>query len=419
MPGQPRHVHMLSMHTSPLAQPGVGDAGGMNVYVAHLAAKLAEHGIPVTLWAARLHESEPPRRRLAERLEVRHVALPGTSHLDKTQLRHHVGAFADAVVAGAGDGPGQVVHAHYWLSAMAGAEVADRLAAPLVTSLHTSALVKNLHASAGEAPEPDVRIAGERVVVSASDALVVNTPTEARQLHELYGAPADRLHVITPGIDPHIHHPPRHDRRDIRPGGVMPSGAPVEILMAARLQPLKGPDLLIEAMRLLAPDRLPVHLTIVGDGDPDYLARLRAMVAHHGLGASIGFLPAVPGPVLADRMRAADIVAVPSSSETFGLVALEAQACATPVVASRIDGLADAVRDRRTGVLVADRTPRAWADALRALVVDPVRRRALGRAGALRAAGMTWAVTADRVAAVYSSVLRHGHRVPTCAATCC
>ncbi|WOP17769.1 glycosyltransferase [Raineyella sp. LH-20] len=408
MPGPPRHVHLLSMHTSPLAQPGVGDAGGMNVYVAHLAAELAAGGIPVTLWAARLSETDPPRRRLADRLEVRHVTLPGLADPDKNQLRHHVGAFADAIVAGAGDGSGQVVHAHYWLSAVAGAAVADRLGVPLVTSLHTSALVKNLHASVGETPEPDFRIAGERYVVGASDALVVNTPTEARQLHELYRAPVESLHVITPGIDPHIHHPAREDPRDAVDAAAA-ADARVEILMAARLQPLKGPELLIEAIRLLAPDRLPVHLTIVGDGDPDYLAHLRRLVARYALDASISIVPAVPGPLLADRMRAADIVAVPSSSETFGLVALEAQACATPVVASRIDGLTDAVRDRRTGVLVADRTPRAWADALRALVLDPARRRALGRAGAVRAAGMTWAVTAERIATVYASVLRHGH----------
>ncbi|WP_194793122.1 glycosyltransferase [Raineyella fluvialis] len=406
MPGLPRHVHMLSMHTSPMAQPGVGDAGGMNVYVAHLAAMLAAQGIDVTLWAARLHDGEPSRRRLGERLEIRHVDLPGGPHRDKNGLRHHLGAFAEAVVEGAGPGPGQVVHAHYWLSAMAGAEVADRLGAPLVTSLHTSALVKNLRASVGERPEPAFRIAGERSVVEASDALVVNTPTEARQMHELYGAPLDRLHVITPGIDPHVHHPPRNDPRDTRPG----VDDPIEILMAARLQPLKGPELLIEAMRLLAPDRLPVHATIIGDGNADYLARLRELVDRYDLGAAIAFEPAVPGAVLAERMRAADIVAVPSSSETFGLVALEAQACGAPVVASRIDGLAEAVRDRRTGVLVADRTPRAWADALRALALDPAHRRALGRAGAVRAAGMTWAVTAERVAEVYSSVLRHGHR---------
>ncbi|MEA5155088.1 glycosyltransferase [Raineyella sp.] len=419
MPGQPRHVHMLSMHTSPLAQPGVGDAGGMNVYVAHLAAMLADCGIPVTLWAARLEGGQPLHRWLGPRLDVRHVPLPGVVQIEKNDLRHHVGAFAAAVAAavadGAGEGPGQVVHAHYWLSGLAGVEVADRLGVPLVTSLHTSALVKNLRASVGETPEPDFRVAAERCVVAASDALVVNTPTEARQMHELYGAPVDRLHVITPGIDPAVHHPPSPDLRDIPPT----VDTPVEILMAARLQPLKGPELLIEAVRLLAPDRLPVHATIIGDGSAGYLARLRDLVARNGLEPMVSFAPALPGPALADRMRAADIVVVPSSSETFGLVALEAQACGTPVVASRIDGLTDAVRDGRTGLLIADRTPRAWADALRALILNPARRRALGRAGAERAAGMTWAVTAERVAAVYGSALHHGHRAATTAFACC
>ncbi len=414
MPGQPRHVHMLSLHTSPLAQPGVGDAGGMNVYVAHLAAMLARRGIPVTVWAARLEDGQPLHRRLGPHLDVRHVPLPGMTRADKNDLRHHVGAFAAAVVDGADKGPDQLVHAHYWLSGLAGAEVADRLGLPLVTSLHTSALVKNLRASVGETPEPDFRIDGERLVVAASDALVVNTPTEARQMHELYDAPADRLQVITPGIDPAVHHPPSPDPRDVAPT----VDTPVEIVMAARLQPLKGPELLIEAVRLLAPDRLPVHATIIGDGAPGYLARLRDLVVRNSLESMVSFAPAVPGPVLADRMRAADIVVVPSSSETFGLVALEAQACGTPVVASRIDGLTDAVRDRRTGLLVADRTPRAWADALRALVLNPARRRALGHAGAERAAGMTWAVTAERVAEVYGTVLRHGHRAAASAFAC-
>lgn len=397
---------MLSMHTSPLAQPGVGDAGGMNVYVAHLSRELAARGIPVTIWTARRTAADPDCVVVREGLDVRHVPLPGTvvGALGKNDLRHHVEAFAEAVVGAVGTAAGQLVHAHYWLSGIAGLQVAEGLAAPLVTSLHTSAHVKNLRAAAGEDPEPDFRVEGEQQVVDGSDALVVNTTTEAGQMVDLYGARPERLHVITPGIDPMVHHPPRPDPRDAKPD----PATPVEVLMAARLQPLKGPGLLVEAIRRLVADGLPVHATVIGNGDPDYLGRLRSLVSQYGLESRITFVHALPAALLADRMRAADIVAVPSSSETFGLVALEAQACATPVVASRIDGLAEAVRDGSTGLLVGERTPTAWAEALRTLVLDPGLRRRLGAAAAARAGVMTWSATASRTAEVYTQLLEHG-----------
>lgn len=405
MSAPPQHVHMLSMHTSPLTRPGVGDAGGMNVYVAHLSRQLAESGIPVTIWTTRRSPEEAERVEVADGLDVRHVTLPGArpGTVDKNALRHHVNDFAAAVLHGASARCRQLVHAHYWLSGMAGLRIATALDAPLVTGLHTSALVKNLRAAAGEHPEPDFRVAGERAVVGASDALVVNTSTEAGQMMGLYGARAERLHVITPGIDPAVQHPPLPDPRD----DPADQDRPVEVLMAARLQPLKGPGLLVEAIRLLVAEGLPVHATIVGNGDPDYLGRLRSLVNQYGLERHVTFCHALSAEQLADRMRAADIVAVPSSSETFGLVALEAQACATPVVASRIDGLTAAVLDGQTGLLVGQRTPAAWADALRRLVLDPDLRRRLGRAAAVRAGTMTWADTAARTAALYCHLLAH------------
>ena len=410
MPAGPQHVHMLSMHTSPLAQPGVGDAGGMNVYVAHLSRELVARGIPVTIWTARRTGADPDHVVVSEGLDVRHVPLGGTAvgALGKNDLRHHVEAFAAAVVGAAGTGAGQLVHAHYWLSGIAGLKVAEGLAAPLVTSLHTSAHVKNMRAAAGEDPEPDFRVMGEQQIVDGSDALVVNTATEAGQMVDLYGARPERLHVITPGIDPTVHHPPRPDPRDVRP---LDPATPVEVLMAARLQPLKGPGLLVEAIRRLVAEGLPVHATVIGNGDPDYLGRLRSLVSQYGLESRITFVHALPAALLADRMRAADIVAVPSSSETYGLVALEAQACGTPVVASRIDGLAEAVRHGSTGLLVDERTPAAWAEALRTLVLDQGLRRSLGSAAAVRAGAMTWSATADRTAEVYAHVLS-GHHGP-------
>lgn len=404
---RPQHVHLLSMHTSPLARPGVGDAGGMNVYISHLARRLAAGGVPVTIWTARSRDDEPDRVPVAEGLDVRHVGLPGVrpGNWGKNDLRHHVDEFVEAVIAGTARGPGQVVHAHYWLSGLAGLGIAAALEAPLVTSLHTSALVKNLRAAPGEDPEPEFRIVGEQRVVDGSDALVVNTSTEAGQMMQLYGARARALHVITPGVDPALHHPPQPDPRDAVDDGGEQSA--VEVLMAARLQPLKGPGLLLDAVRLLVAEGHPVHATIIGNGDPDYLGRLRSLASQYELERHVTFCHALPAAQLADRMRTADIVAVPSSSETFGLVALEAQACATPVVASRVDGLTAAVRDRETGVLVGQRTPAAWADALRGLVVDGELRRRLGRAAAARAGTMTWADTADRTAALYAHLLAH------------
>lgn len=411
MPARLQHVHMLSMHTSPLARPGVGDAGGMNVYVAHLSRELVARGIRVTVWTARRTAADLEHVVVAEGLEVRHVQLPGTivGTLGKNDLRHHVDAFADAVVhevGAVGAAHDHLVHAHYWLSGIAGLQVAEGLSAPLVTTLHTSAHVKNLRASAGEDPEPDFRVEGEHRVVEGSDALVVNTPTEADQMVALYGARPESLHVITPGIDPAVHHPPADDPRDAsRDAGARAAEVPVEVLMAARLQPLKGPGLLVHAIRRLVADGLPVHATIIGNGDPDYLGRLRSLVGQYGLESHVTFVHALPATELADRMRGADLVAVPSSSETFGLVALEAQACGTPVVASRIDGLTEAIRDGETGLLVPERTPEAWAQALGSLVRDPALRRRLGRAAAVRAGRMTWAATAAWTAEVYAHVL--------------
>ncbi len=396
----PSHVHMLSMHTSPIARPGSGDAGGMNVYVSQLARRLAGDGVPVTLHALRRLRSEPVHLRLADGLDIHHHEVAGALGAPKEELPAHVDAFTRAVLAAAEPGPGQLVHAHYWLSGLAGLDIAAALDAPLVSCLHTSALVKNLRAAPGQPLEGAERIAGERRVVTGSQALVVNTSTEAGQMADLYGADPDRLRVIAPGVDPGLHHPPRPDLRDA-PG----PARPMEILMAARLQPLKGPDLLISAVAELAGRGVAVHATITGDGPAGYMSWLRRLTARLAVADRIAFVPAMPPGDLAERMRRADVVAVPSASETYGLVALEAQACATPVVASRADGLTSAVADGRTGVLVASRTPEAWADTLAALAADPTRRRTLGRAGAVRAGRHTWSVVAERTARLYADLL--------------
>lgn len=414
-PARVPHVHMVSVHTSPLDQPGVGDAGGMNVYVLQLASELAAAGTPVTLWSTRLSARHPAYRCLAPGLDIHHLDLAGAASATKNDLRHLTDDFAAAMAARIDPEAPAILHAHYWISGLAAMAVPGGL--PLVTSLHTAALVKNLRAAPDEPREPEFRVRAERRVLAASDAIIANTATEARQLARLYNAPRQRLHVIPPGVDPQVFRPDRDNVRSRTvPAAKGPAGeesagvdpAPVRIVMAARLQPLKGPELLIDAAALLQSD--PRHaggfrVEIIGDGDPGYLARLRQQVAEADLGGVVEFVAPMPAVELAEVLRGADIVAVPSSSETFGLVALEAQACGTAVVASRVDGLEAAVADGCTGILVAQRTPQAWARALGALVQDPRRRRELGRNGARRAASLSWEAAARRTVELYRELM--------------
>ncbi|GGG51217.1 D-inositol-3-phosphate glycosyltransferase [Kocuria dechangensis] len=428
MPDAALHVLLVSLHTSPLEQPGSGDAGGMNVYVRHLAAGLADAGHTVDMAVLDRSPDAPGAEGLRAEsvgpgMRLLTVTLPGAAGAAKEDLPRFVDPFAAVLGAAldAEDRRPDAVHAHYWLSGAAGRVLADEWGVPLVLSLHTTARAKNLRAALGEGLEPEERAAAEEALVARAEATVVNTGAEAHQMLELYDADPARLAVIAPGVDLGVFHPAGPANSPAASPGVSPGAGdgpgtaarPLRLLFAGRLQALKGPQVLVEALariRELAPD-LVVELEITGVGAPSFIGALRARVRELGLGDSVVFSPALPAQELAARMRRADAVVVPSSSETFGLVALEAQACGTPVLATDVDGLRTAVLHGATGRLVRDRAPGTWARAVVDLARDPEALRRLGAAAARRAREYSWERTARATVDAYGRAgVRDGSR---------
>jgi D-inositol-3-phosphate glycosyltransferase len=405
---------MLSVHTSPLDQPGTGDAGGMNVYVVELARRLAALGTDVEVFTRATRGDLPAVVELAPGVLVRHVVAGPFEGLAKEDLPAQLCALTSGILrAEAQREPGyyDLVHSHYWLSGQVGWLAKERWGVPLVHTMHTMAKVKNASLAAGDSPEPPSRIIGESQVVEAADRLIANTAEEGAQLVDLYGADPGKVRVVNPGVD--------LDR--FTPGSRMASrrrlGLPQDAIVltfVGRIQPLKAPDVLLRAaarLLLARPElrsRLVVH--VVGGPSGSGLARpehLEQLAGHLGISDVVRFDPPVPQDELVHVYRAADIVAVPSYSESFGLVALEAQACGTPVVAAAVGGLRTAVADGLSGVLVDGHDARRWGQVLGRLIDDPVQREHLA-AGALehvRAFG--WPSTAAAVLEVYAEAMHH------------
>jgi D-inositol-3-phosphate glycosyltransferase len=416
----PRRVATLSVHTSPLHQPGTGDAGGMNVYIVEVAKRLAEAGVEVEIFTRATASDLPTMVELAPGVVVRHVIAGPFEGLAKEDLPAQMCAFTTGVLrAEAARSPGwyDVIHSHYWLSGQVGWLAKERWGVPLVHSAHTLAKVKNLQLAAGDTPEPKARVIGEEQVVAESDRLVANTPTEARELIDLYGARADRVAVVEPGVDLGRFTPAAAGceaavRQAARRRLGLPAGGHV-VAFVGRIQPLKAPDVLLRAaaeLRILDPEvagRLTV--AIVGGNSGSGLD-LAALAAHLGLGSTVRFLPPQGRDTLADLYRAADLVAVPSYNESFGLVALEAQACGTPVVAAAVGGLVLGVRDGVSGVLVDGHSPVDWARVLGRLLAQPGQRERLSRGAVTHASQFSWTRTAAGLLAVYREALTE-HRV--------
>ncbi|MDO8106619.1 D-inositol-3-phosphate glycosyltransferase [Isoptericola sp. b441] len=411
-----RRVAMLSVHTSPLDQPGTGDAGGMNVYVAGLATALAAQGTCVEVFTRATSPRQPACVELADGVLVRHVPAGPLHGLGKDDLPGQLCAFTAGVLRwAAARRPGwfDAVHAHYWLSGQVGWLLAERWDVPLVHTMHTMAKVKNAALGPDDRPEPAGRVIGEEQVVAAADALVASTAEEATDLVDLYDADPDRVHVVAPGVDLEVFHPGT-EATDARALAAAQAAARAElgvprgeqvVLFAGRVQPLKGPDVLV---RMLAELRragrcVPVLWVIGGpSGDPEALHRLARYAAELGVGDRVRFGPPVPQEQLARWFRAADLVAMPSRSESFGLVAAEAQACGTPVVATGVGGLRTAVADGVGGVLVRGHDPLLWADAVGGLLADAQRRAELAAGARRHALRMGWDAAAEAMAKVYA-----------------
>ncbi|MGA5703283.1 D-inositol-3-phosphate glycosyltransferase [Peterkaempfera bronchialis] len=429
-PRRPRRVAMLSVHTSPLHQPGTGDAGGMNVYIVELSKRLAELGVEVEVFTRTTSSDLPPTVELAPGVLVRHVTAGPYEGLVKEDLSAQLCAFTHGVLrTEAGHRPGHydLVHSHYWLSGQVGWLAADRWGVPLVHTMHTMAKVKNAALAEGDTPEPAARVIGETQVVDAADRLIANTADEAQELAQHYGAGPDQLAVVHPGVNLEVFRPagPRDQGRGspadeaavraardaARDRLGLPARATV-LLFAGRIQPLKAPDVLLRAVAVLL-ERDPtlrerLVVPVVGGPSGTGLARpesLHKLAAQLGIGDIVRFHPPVGQPELVQWYRAATALVMPSYSESFGLVALEAQACGTPVVAAAVGGLPVAVRHGVTGFLVDGHDPHDWARTLQRFLDDPGLGDRLGPAAARHAARFGWGASAAATAEVYADAM--------------
>jgi len=411
-----RRIASLMLHTSPLEQAGIGDAGGMNVYVVESAKRIAASGVSVDIYTRANKSGLPEKVEIAEGVTVRHLEAGPYDGITKDELPSQICALMSSFMHQEARLPAHyydVIHSHYWISGQLGWLISERLGIPLVHTMHTMAKVKNLSLAEGEKPEPQTRAIGEEQVVAASAALIANTAAESASLVSLYDACPDNVYVVPPGVDLSTYK---------LNGGKKASRKKLKIaddaLMLAfvgRIQPHKGPEVLIRAVAEMlkhTPVLRSKLKTIImggasgnGSQEPE---RLRSLAQFLGVSDVIEFMPPVPHEELSDWYRASDLVCVPSYSESFGLVALEAQACGTPVVATAIGGLRTAVADGISGSLVDGHDPRAWSAVISRLLMEPERRLLLSMGAVEHASHFGWDATARGTLDVYDRVLSKG-----------
>jgi len=391
-------VAVVSFHTSPLAQPGTGDGGGMNVYVRRLSSELARGGLECDVFTRTWRPGLDPAVELEPGLRVHHIAAGPAANVAKEDLAGLVDTFTEGV----GDrfdleGPPDVIHANYWLSGVAGHALKHRFDVPLVCTFHTLGRVK----AEVDSDEGEQRARAEAQVVGCSDAILASSADEAHQLERHYAAVPHRIEVVAPGVDHHTFFP--GDRGAAR--RQLGLGDDPVLLFVGRIQPLKGADI---AVRALAALRRPATLVVVGgpsgpEGE-ETVAGLRQLVQNLGLSGRVRFVEPQVHVDLAPYYRSADVCLVPSRSESFGLVALEAAACGTPVVAAAVGGLRQLVVPGVTGYLVAGREPEAFAERVDALLADPLAAAAMGARAASGARRYRWSITAARLRRLYADL---------------
>ena len=408
---QPRAA-VISLHTSPQDQPGVGDSGGMNVYVLQVAEKLARQGISVDVYTRCHGENHPQVQELQPGTRLIQVQAGPCAPVAKGNLPELLPPFLDEVLRFASaeaesshrHGPYDVVHSHYWLSGWVGARAKQIWGVPLVTSFHTLGKVKNASRGEEDPAEPRARLSGEQRVVRVSDRILAPTPSEAAHLVDMYGADPNRIRIVPPGVDRSLFVPSDRAEAKARLG----LGAGPVVLFVGRLQPFKGPQVAIQAMAhaVARSPELTRDAVLIVVGGPsgvgaEEVARLQRLADSLGIGDRVTFTPPQPHARLADFYSASEMLLVPSRSESFGLVALEAQACARPVVAAASGGLRYTVVDDVTGFLVPGHDPAAYGERILTLLVDPSRRRRMGEAALAHASGFSWEATAAEIGQVY------------------
>jgi D-inositol-3-phosphate glycosyltransferase len=407
---QPAHarIAVISLHTSPLDQPGTGDSGGMNVEIRALSQGLADRGVAVDVYTRCAGRGVPEVDRVGPLTQVIQVPAGPCAPVGKGDLPGLVPTFVDSVVARAeAEGPYDLVHAHYWLSGRAAAVAKARWGVPLVASFHTLGQVKNL-ADGIEAPEPAVRLDGEREAVLAAERILVPTRQEAANLAGLYGAEPARIRVVPPGVDAERFRPVNREEAKASLGL---SGRVAMFL--GRLQPLKGPDVAIRAVaeaRRLAPDTTEdLTLAVVGgpsgqDGQA-FVSGLRRLAADQGIGDRVRFLEPRPHEDLPAVYSAAEVLLMPSRTESFGLAALEAQACGVPVVAAAVGGLRSVVAHGTSGFLVPGHHPGPYAAHLVEILEDPSVAGRLSAAAREHASAFSWDQAAAGVLDAYAELI--------------
>ena len=408
-----RRLAVLSLHTSPLAQPGTGDGGGMNVYVRELSAALARTGVTCDVFTRACDPDLPAVVDVEPGLRVHHVTAGPRSPMAKEALPAVVDEFAEGVLktmsaAGGGeDDPHfDAIHANYWLSGLAGHQLKHELDLPLVCTFHTLDRVK-----AEESPEEVAahdssrRAEAEAAVIRCSDTVLASCTVEAEQIEALYHADPTRIRIVAPGVD-HAFFGPGHRPQARRAIGVDASG-PL-LLFVGRIQPLKGAETAVRTLAALAGEHPDARLLVVGGPSGPHGAaeveRLVALVADLGLDGQVTFVPPQPHELLSTYYRAADVCLVPSRSESFGLVALEAAACGTPVVASEVGGLRTLVDHGRTGFLVDDGAPESYAAWVRQVLAEPLLAERLSTGAVLRARRYTWRQGATLLRSIYDEL---------------
>ena len=410
--GEIRRIAILSVHTSPLHQPGTGDSGGMNVYVAETAKRIAARGIEVEIFTRATSLTEPETTQLANGVLVRHIPAGPFEGLRKEDLPAQLCAVTAGVLraeAAKNEGFYDLIHSHYWLSGQVGWIAQERWGVPLVHTMHTMARVKNLTLAKGDSPEPAIREIGEEQVVEAADRLVANTHAEAKELIELYHADPKRVRVVHPGVDLEKFIPgdQTRARKDL---GVAADA--IVLLFVGRIQPLKAPDVLIKAAAeiLKHSPQLRSQMLIAICGGPsgsglDHPDSLVELATSLGIADIVKFVPPTNRDELVKWYQAATLCVVPSYSESFGLVAIEAQACGTPVIAARVGGLPTAVRDGISGVLIDGHDEKVWAKEILRVTSDENLQSRLAVGAIDHASHFGWEDTTDKLIEVYNEAI--------------
>lgn len=403
-------VAYLSMHTSPLLQPGTGDAGGLNVYVDELARTMAGRGVEVDIYTRRTDPDQLEVVQVMERYRVHHVAAGPPEMLPVAALPRWIGVFAEAVIQELRDGPRpDVLHSHYWVSGWAGVLVKEALDVPLANSFHTLGRIKDISRRADERASSPMRTMTEEEVIARSDCVIASTPYEFDDLLDHYGANPERLCTSPPGIDHAIFKPGDQDSA----GGWLGLAPQPIVLFAGRIQALKGLDVAIGALAHMETE---AQLVIVGGPSGSHgeaeIEHLLALAEGLGVDKQVHLIAAQPHQQLARFYQAADVLVMPSRSESFGLVAAEAQACGLPVVASRIGGLPFVVSEGKSGFLVEAGNEPGFAKALDRILSDDALRQELRDGALLKSAEFSWKATADRLLELYHGISGQGDGHP-------